>query len=179
MRWLWIFASTYLLFVLQTGFARHLEIVGYAPHLVLAGIFCLAVRMPGRGGLVVAAGWGLVSDCLTDGRLGPDLVTFVLAAHFIQQLSCRWNLETPGRAGVLSAAIIWAVLVVSTALRTLPDGHIPNLAALARSAAGTAIYTSLLVAAATLAARLVRRSTNGSDTVPVATVSNQWRMLAE
>ena len=179
MRWLWIVMWTYLVFALHTGFAREMQIAGCVPHLMLAGLVLMTIRIPGRARHFVAAGWGIISDCLTEGRMGADVVAFVLAAYCIRCMSPRWNLESPLRAGMLSGLIVWAVIAVSTVVRMLPDGHLPGLALLGRHAAGSAIYTAVLVAAASRAARLLGRSPDRSDPAAVPTVLNKWRMLAE
>jgi len=179
MRWFWILAWTYLIFVLHTGLARSLAVGWCTPHLVLAGLVLLTVRMPGREGLVVAAGWGLLSDCLADGRLGPDVVSFVLATAVIRHLSCRWNLKSSEMAGAASGTIVWAALVVSAGLRMFPGGRILDLAGPVRFAAGPGLYTGVLIATATLAARLVARTPAGIDAAAAPAMSNKWRMLTE
>ncbi|MGE5192488.1 MAG: rod shape-determining protein MreD [Deltaproteobacteria bacterium] len=179
MRWLWIFAWTYLVFVLQTAFVREMQIAGCVPHLVLTGLVLLTIRFPGRAGLFLAAGWGLLSDCVASGPLGTDIVTFILAAYAIRQFAPRSKLHSPARAGALAGLIVFAVLVVSTSLRMLADGRTPDLPALARYAAGSAIYSGAVVAAASLAARLVLRSPTGNDSAAPPAVSNKWRMLTE
>jgi len=179
MRWLWILAWTYLVFTVQTAFASSLAIGGCAPHLVLAGVVLMTRRVPERTGLVVAGVWGLLSDCLTDGRLGPDVVAFVLAAALMSRLSDRWNLKSPGISAAAGVAIVWVALVISAALRMVPDGRIHALATLAGHAARSAIWTGALVAIATLAARLVLRSPAESDPAATPPMSNKWRMLTE
>ena len=179
MRWLWIFAWTYLVFAVQTAFAGSLAIAGCAPHLVLAGVVLMTRRVPERAGLVVAAGWGLLSDCLTDGRLGPEIVAFVVAAALMSRLSGRWNLKSPGFSAAAGVAIVWVALVISAGLRMVPDGRIHALATLAGHAARSAIWTGALVAIATLAARLIISTPAESDPAATPAMSNKWRMLTE
>jgi rod shape-determining protein MreD len=182
MRWLWIISWSYLIFVLHSGFARELRIGGCVPHLLLAGLILMTVRTAGslgtgRLGICLAALWGLLSDCLTDGRLGADVITFVLVAFVIRQMHARWGLTSPARAGVVTAALVAAALVASTSLRLLPDGRIPDLAALGTYAAGSAAYTGFLAALGSLAARIVWREPMGDDAAASPAVSNKWRML--
>jgi rod shape-determining protein MreD len=179
MKWLWTIAATYLVFVLHSGFARELAIGGCAPHLILAGLVLMIVGANGSEGIALAAVWGVLSDCLVEGRLGADVVGFSLAAFAIRQLSGRWNLRAPWRAGAISVALVWGVVVASTSVWVLADGRTPELATLAVSAAGSAIYTGLLVAALSLAAQLVRRDATNDDADAVPLVSNKWKMLTE
>jgi rod shape-determining protein MreD len=179
MRWFWILAWTYLIFVLHTGLVRSLAAGGCTPHLVLAGLVLMSLRTSGREGLALAAGWGLLSDCLADGRLGPEVVAFVLATFVISHLSRRWNLKSPVMAGAAACAIVWGTPAISAGLRMFPDGRNSVLAAPVWLAAGSALYTGILVAAVTLAARLIVRSPAGVDPATVPKMSNKWRMLTE
>jgi len=177
-RWLWIVLWTYLVFVLHAGFARELQIGKCTPHLALAGLIPLAVRASGRRGIVVAAVWGLLSDCLSDGRLGTDVIVFVLAACCTRRAGARWNLIAPWRTGVFSAVTAWGALVACASLRLLSAGGSPPFTALGLQAAGSAVYTGLLAALVALTARIVWRSTDGDESAPAPQVSNKWRMLS-
>jgi rod shape-determining protein MreD len=188
MKWLWIIAATYLVFVLHAGFACEMAIGGCAPHLVLAGLVLMVLRLNGRDGIALAAAWGFLSDCLVEGRLGADVVAFVLAACAVRQLSVRWNLRVAWRAGAISIGLVWGAIVAGTAIRVLADGMLADgmladgrtldLGTLAMSAAGSAIYTGVLVAVISLAASLVGRDRTENATALPA-VSNRWRMLTE
>src|ERR1700730_5369420 len=127
MKCLYIISWTYLVFVLQSGFARELAICGCAPHLVLAGLVLMTVRTRGRQGLLLAAGWGLLLDCLGTGRLGVNLVALTLAALTVQEIHARWPLESPWRLGALAAVVIGIEHVATSGLRMLADGQSPNL----------------------------------------------------
>jgi cell shape-determining protein MreD len=183
MKWLSITGWTYLVFALHAGFAREMAIGACAPHLILAGLVLMVLRLNGRDGIALAAGWGFLSDCLVEGRLGADVVVFVLAAGVVRQLSVRWSLRVPWRAGAFSIGLVWGAVVASTAVRMLADGILADgrtldLATLAIPAAGSAIYTGVLVAVLSLAASLVGRDRT-DDATAVPAVSNRWRMLTE
>src|SRR5690349_14458499 len=122
MKWLSITGWTYLVFALHAGFAREMAIGACAPHLILAGLVLMVLRLNGRDGIALAAGWGFLSDCLVEGRLGADVVVFVLAAGVVRQLSVRWSLRVPWRAGAFSIGLVWGAVVASTAVRMLADG---------------------------------------------------------
>jgi hypothetical protein len=59
------------------------------------------------------------------------------------------------------------------------DGRILDLVTLAIPAAGSAIYTGVLVAVISLATSLVGRDLADDATAAVPAVSNRWRMLTE
>ncbi len=177
MKYIGITTWTYLIFVLHTGIARDLTVAGCVPNLLLAGLVLLLVRVRGRSGIAMAAAWGLLSDALTDGRLGPDVICFSLTAYAVRQFHARWNLNSPWKSGVLSSVVVAGEMVAATSLRLLADGRSPELSTLGAHAVGSALYTGILVAGMSLAARLVLRQTAESTTPDAPTVSNQWRML--
>jgi rod shape-determining protein MreD len=178
MQWFWIVAWTYLVFVLQSSVAQGLSIGGFAPHLVLAGLILMAVRVSGRNGLLLAALWGLLSDCLSDSRLGADVIGFVVAVLIVQWGGIRLGLNSPWRLSGLSAVLIWCASVLSAGLRIHADGRAANLWACCVTALGSAFYTGALVGITSLAARFIGRSTTRESAAAPA-VSNKWRMLTE
>jgi rod shape-determining protein MreD len=179
MKWLRFIGWTYLVFVLHSGFAREMAIGGCAPHLILAGLVLMILRTTGREAVALAAVWGLLSDCLVDGRLGADVLSFVLAAFALRQSSMRWNLRSPWRSGAISVVIVWGEFVASGSFRMLAEGQSPDFAALALSGPGPAVYTGLLVAGISLSARYVWGNPIDDDAAAVPAVSNKWRMLTE
>jgi rod shape-determining protein MreD len=178
MQWLWIVAWTYLIFVVQSSVAHELAIGGCAPHLALAGLILLAVRVSGRRGLLLAALWGLLSDCLSDARLGADVIGFVVAALLVQWGGIRLGLKSPLRLGGLSAALVWCSSMLSVSLRTYADGHFAGFWAYGQTALGPALYTGAVVGLVSLAARFIGRQ-KIRDSAAAPAVSNQWRMLTE
>jgi rod shape-determining protein MreD len=179
MKWLWTIAWTYLVFVLHSGLAREAAVGGCAPHLVLAGLVLMVLRITGREAIALAAVWGFLSDCLVEGRLGVDVMFFVLTTMALRQLNARWNLRSPWRAAVVSMTFVWGELVASGSFRILAEGQTPDLPPLAHSAAGSAVYSGLLVAMLALAARLVARDAIDDDASAAPAVSNKWRMLTD
>jgi hypothetical protein len=177
MKWLCISGWTYLVFVLHSGIAREMAVGGCAPHLILAGFILMILWTTGREAAALAAAWGFLSDCLVEGRLGADVVAFVLVAFAVRQLSVRWNPRAPWRAGAIAVAVVWGEFVAIGSFRMLADGRTPHLAALVLPATGSAIYTGLLVAMLALATRLVSRDSTDDDAAAVPAVSNKWRML--
>ena len=178
MQWIWICAWTYFIFVLQSSVARELAIGECAPHLVLAGLILMAVRVPGRNGLLLAALWGLLSDCLSDARLGADIIGFVLATLVAQWGGIRLGLSSPWRLGGLSVVLVWCASVLSAGLRMHADSRVASLAACCITALGSALYTGAVVGVASLAARFIGHGMT-SDSAAAPSVSNKWRMLTE
>jgi rod shape-determining protein MreD len=177
-RWLLIFAWTYLVFVLQSSVARELAIGGCAPHLLLAGLILMTARVSGRTGLLLAAFWGLLSDCLSDARLGADVIGFVLIAWVVQWGGIRLGLSSPWRLGALSAVLIWCAGMLSACLQMHADGRVASLWAFCVISLRTGLYTGAVVGIASLAAHFIGRRT-ARDLAAVPSVSNKWRMLTE
>jgi len=73
---------------------------------------------------------------------------------------------------------VWSAVAASASIRMLADRRTLDLATLAIPAAGSAIYTGILVAVISLAASLVARHPT-DDATAVPAVSNRWRMLTE
>jgi rod shape-determining protein MreD len=178
MQYIWICAWTYLIFVLQSSAAHGLSIGGCAPHLVLAGLILMAVRVSGRSGLLLAAVWGLLSDCLSDARLGADVISFVLATLVAQWGGVRLGLKSAWRLGGLSVVLVWCASVLSNGLRIHTDGGIASLSAICIIALGSALYTGGIVGIASLVAHFIGRTAT-SELVAAPSVSNKWRMLTE
>jgi rod shape-determining protein MreD len=179
MKSLSILLWTYVVFVLHSALAARLAIGGCSPHLALAGLVLMAVRMGGRQGLLVAAGWGFLSDLLTGDRLGADVACFVAACFIVQCVGARWDLRSPWKVGALSIAVVWCVIAVTLSLRMLPDIHGPGAVALCAFASGSALYSGILVAAVSLLAKAVLRQPSRDAVAPSPSVSNKWRMLTE
>jgi rod shape-determining protein MreD len=148
------------------------------PHLVLAGLILMAVRVSGRQGLPLAAIWGLLSDCLSDARLGADVIGFVFAVLVVQWGGFRLGLSSPWRLGVLSVALVWCSSTLSVWLRMYAEGRADSLSAYCVTALGSALYTGAVVGIASLAARFISRQKAGV-TAAAPAVSNKWRMLTE
>lgn len=179
MKWLWTMGWTYLIYVLHSGFARELTIAGCTPHLVLAGLLLMTIRIGGRQGVLLAGGWGLLSDALSDGQLGADVACFACLVCMVQRLNARWNLSSPWRLGAISVVVVGAEVVASTSLRMSVGGQSLHLPTILAHAAGSALYTGLVVAVASFAAQIVLRQPAGTAGAAAPTVSNRWRMLTE
>jgi rod shape-determining protein MreD len=155
-----------------------MAIGGCAPHLALAGLVLMAMRIPGRRALLLAAVWGLLSDCLSDSRLGADVIGFVLAVLFLKWGSIRLGLYSPWRLAGFSTPIAWCCTTFSLWLRMHADGRVAGLWDCCITALGSALYAGAAVGLASLAARIISRQ-EARDTAAAPAVSNKWRMLTE
>ena len=126
MHWLEFTLWTYLIFVLHSALRTMFSRRGYAPHLVLAGLILMCARNAGRAGICLAALWGLLADCLSEGRLGPGLMIFVLSAFVIGHCNAAMEIDIAlanrrdERASRVRAARL------ATLLGWLLDGHLPD-----------------------------------------------------
>ena len=179
MNWLKFTLWTYFVFALHSSVATRLTIAGYTPHLVLAGWMLMAQRMTPRHGLLAAVLWGLLTDCLTNGRLGAGIVCFTLSTWVLQRCLGRRDNSFLLRLTVLSAPLIWADIVGMAVLRGLSDGHSIDLRAQCVQAAGSAIYTGIIVSAAEFVIRYLRGNGTRDARLAVPTVSNRWKMLTD
>ncbi len=179
MYWLGITIWTYLVFVLQSAFASHLAIAGYAPQLVIAGLVLIVAHIAGRQGIFLAAIWGLISDCQTDGRIGLHLCCFVSLMFVTQQMHAWWKSSSPVKPGALAATFVFAHGIASVCFVRLLDGQPPEVSVVCVQAAGSALFTGLFVSGAVLAARFVVPRTPADVVGAAPTVSNKWHMLTE
>ena len=179
MNWLKFTLWTYLIFALHSTVAPSLAFAGYVPNLVLAGLVIMTCRISGKAGLMAAALWGLLADCLADGPLGAGIACFSLSTWMLQRCTTRWRNNLSWRIAVVSAPLIWLDSVGMAYLRGQFGGHPADLPALCAFAAGSAIYTGLVIAVAESAKRIVRGTADEHVAVAGPTVSNKWRMLTE
>jgi rod shape-determining protein MreD len=179
MNWFKFTLWTYLVFVLHSSLAASLAIAGSAPQLVLAGWILVIRRMPPRQGLLAAALWGLLADCQTNGRLGAGIVCLSISTWILQRCLGRRNDNSLLTLVVLSSPLIWADIVGMAVLRGLSDGHSVNMRAQCIQAAGSAIYTGIIVVAAEIASRYVRGNAEGDAAIGVPAVLNRWKMLTD
>lgn len=179
MTWLKFTFSTYIIFVLHSAAAASLAVAGFAPNFVLAGLILMACRLAGRQGLLAAALWGLLADCMTSGRLGAGIICFSLSTWVLQRCTERGNSSLPWRLAVLSVPLLWADIVGMDLLRGLSDGRPVDLQGLCLPAAGSAVYTAIVVAVTEFSIRIVRGKRTEDAAIAVPIVSNKWKMLTE
>ncbi|MBI3865961.1 MAG: hypothetical protein HY290_29140 [Planctomycetia bacterium] len=179
MKYLTLCICTYTVFVLHTSLARDLAIAGFAPHLVLAGLAIVALRTSGNDTLFFAAVWGFLADCLSEGRLGPGIIFYSLAALILRQAATGWKVKMPWAYAALVAPVCWGAIVGNQILRSFADGMATDFALAALRASGSAVYTAAIVAAATAAWRRIAGHNPEAINTGTLPVSNHWRMLTE
>lgn len=177
MKWLTLILWTYLVFVVQSSFAWKLAIAGCSPHLMLAGLIVTTLHFSMRQAVLMGASWGLISDCLNDGRLGADVASFALTALAVHSVLVRKNPGSQVRLVALTGILVWSTIIGSAGLRNVHDVQGSALAALCGRAAGSAIYTAALVALVSLGGVIVRRPPLADAVPPAPSASNRWRML--
>lgn len=168
--------ATYLLFVLDSSLAPLRQIGSCKPHFALAVLVLMATRLRGARGVVLASIWGLFSDSLAEGRLGPELACFAIGAYAAQQCAARWGLRSPPGLAAATFVTAWVTLALSEGLRILDAGRTPESVSIAAWAAGSACYTALLAGAVGLALSLVTGRPDRIEGV-APSISNRWRML--
>jgi rod shape-determining protein MreD len=139
----------------------------------------MTVRTGGRQHVFFAAGWGLLLDCLGEGRMGVNLVALTLAALAVQSFQAQWPLNSLWRAGVVAAIVVGIEFGVSTVLLILAAGLGPDLRMIVTHAAGSALYSGIVIAVLLRASQMVLRQPSLTAGGIVPTVSNNWRMLTE
>jgi len=179
MMWLWVIAWTYLIFVLHTGIAQTLAIGGCAPHLVLAGLVVMTVRLSARRGVLLAAGWGLLLDCLGEGRPGVHLVALTLATLTVQEVHSRWALYSPWRLGLVASVVAGALVAATASLPVFAGVPSADLRVILVHAAGSALTTGVAAAIIAYADQMVLRPPATAAGAKGPTVLNQWRMLTD
>lgn len=177
MKWLILVLWTYVAFVVQSSFASKLAIAGCAPHFVLAGLILAILHFSASQAVLLAACWGLISDCLSNGRLGVDVACFAVSALAIQSLLARKHLGSQARLAALTGFLVLANVIGSAGLRSVSDVDGPAFAALCGRAAGSAAYTAALIALVSFSGMVFRRPSLADTAAGGPSVSNRWRML--
>jgi rod shape-determining protein MreD len=134
----------------------------------------LAVRSSGRTGLLIAAAWGALSDGLSRGPLGIDVLLFVLAAWCCQVVYARRPADFVLSPAAITGFVVFAVQTASAGARAVCDGAAVDLQRLTYHAAGPAFSTAILVLALASAWRLGGQSLATGKFAPFA-ASNHWR----
>lgn len=170
--------ATYAAFVVETSVVPLLGLASFAPRVVLATLVCLVWRAGGRSGLWMAAAWGLISDGLSTGPLGIDVVVYVLAAAGIQTIRDR-ILDSSPAMGLTAGLVAFVVPIVGTGIRMAAERHAIEWDNLVVAAAPAACSTGLLTIGFVLAFRSLFSQRSSEDAASTASVSNRWSMLTE
>jgi rod shape-determining protein MreD len=171
--------ATYLVFVLQTSLADVWSIAGCVPNLPLAGVIVMAGLGSGRRRIVTAAAWGLIADCLADGRLGPALIGFSLCFLVIERCHLRWGLGSPVRLIAISVPLVLLESTVTSALRVTLERRPLDLGRLGFLALGSTAWTVAVIAGLTIIVTIASNRSRDRSVPGAPALSNKWRMLTE
>lgn len=177
MKWPIVIIATYAAFVLQTAVARDLAVCGFAPRLDLAALIVVTAQVGGVPALLLAAAWGFLADCFTAGPLGTNVACFAVLACALQRAVARWRIASARRLAAATVPLVWCCVVAGELPRAATGAGPVDLGALALAAAGTALYTAVVVAAAAFALRVASPGEN--EPRRATRVLNNWRMLTE
>lgn len=169
---------TYAVFVLQVTLAPALQVQSVTPHLVLLALVSVVLQVGGRQGLLCAATWGLLGDCLSATCVGPGVIAFPCLALVLQIVRRRSTLKSPVSVALLATLLICGCLAAMTALNCWHTGL-----TLARSLfiqdAMVSAYTGVVLFGLLLAHQSLNSMLPAARNRPSATVANRWRMLTE
>lgn len=170
---------TYATFVLQSTLAPDLAVSGIVPQFVPLVLLLTALQLRGRAGLLLAAGWGLLSDCLGPDTFGPDVVCFSLAVYLLQQIRRHALLHSPVGKGCMLALLISFTSSGSAMLHDWRAHQAIDYVATFRQSAYTAGYSGTIGLALLLVSQALSSLIPQLRQAPAADVANRWNMLTE
>jgi rod shape-determining protein MreD len=172
---LWTYAS----FSLHAGLGGDLTYGPFRIHVLWLLLIPTLIRLGERDGLLLAAVWGLLADCLTSSPLGIDCVGFTLAATAIQRLRRLNEIRSLFATALLAAGVVSAEAAAAAAMRFALAGVSIDAADLATRALATGAATALAGFVIGCLTRLIwRQRPSVNDTRSDANVvTNRWRML--
>jgi rod shape-determining protein MreD len=178
MRALVICFLTYVAFVLRTVLPLAGEWGPFLPRVDLALLLVIVCRTGGMTGLLTAAAWGLISDALSRGALGIDVLTFVLVAYGTQLLAARGWMQSPLAGSVVTGTAVFVTAVASSLLRFGADQPL-DPSELVTTAGGPALTTAIFVFVLCEIWRWIVGRPASGPSASSAQVANRWHMLTE
>ena len=170
---------TYVLFALQSTAAAELAIGGFTPQFVWGALFVWGSRFPRAKGVILAALWGLLSDALAGGRLGPNLIGFVAAVLVLQHLRSMRFLLTPVAIALISLPSVFLTQMIAGCFQYWIEGVKFAPVALTVHSAGEALYTACIIGIAASLRDLFSGNQNISLTPAAPQITQSWRMLTD
>lgn len=170
---------TYAAFALHAGLGSD---VAYGPlrvHVLWLLLIPTVKRLTERDGLLAAATWGLLADCLTSSPLGIDLVGFTVAASLIQRLRRLNEMRSLFATTLLAVGVVSAEVATADAMRLVLAGVSIDVADLAVRSLATGAATAGSGFVIGCVTRLVwwRRPDANDARSATNIVTNRWRML--
>lgn len=109
----------YLLLLAETAFGQFVPTHGLAAAFVWLLIPWLAVTLPGSPGVIAAAIYGLLADCLASGTPGVFAGVCVAGTYALQRILNEKSLRTSWRVVAISFACSLMLSMVLTTVRLL------------------------------------------------------------
>jgi rod shape-determining protein MreD len=179
MKFALLIAITYAVFVLHVAFARELAVGGAMPHIIAAGLAVFATRLPRWHALGLAVLWGLLADGLSGDRFGPHLAVFVVLVQALRVSARRPTGVRPWVAAVLTAPGAGCALAASHLANRMGDLNGAALATIVTHAAGSGVYTAIMVAAFGAIGRWFFHVSRDAVSPEVPTLAHPWWLLTE
>lgn len=179
MRVLVIGVLTYIAFVLRTVLPLAGTWGGYAPRVDLALLLLIICRTTGTTSLLTAAVWGLISDGLSRGALGIDVLSFVLVAYGTKLIATRGWMHAPLAGGAVAGAAVLVTSLASTLLRFPVEQQAPHSVELVMTAGGPALTTAVFVSVLYEGWFWIVGRPSGEPRSSSPQVANRWHMLTE
>ncbi|MBI5759096.1 MAG: rod shape-determining protein MreD [Planctomycetales bacterium] len=170
---------TYAAFSLHAGLGDSVGYGSFHVHLLWLALVPTVLRLDEREGLLLAATWGLLADCLTSSPLGIDLVGLAVAATVIQRLRRLNEFRSLFTTALLTATIVSAEIALADGLRLALAGVTSDVTNLAIHSLTTGATTAVVGFVIGCAVRLIWRPqiTTSDERSRSHVVTNRWRML--
>lgn len=139
--------GVFLLLVSQATWGRELELLGLTPDLLLGLVFFVTLKRGVHWGVWTGFAVGLLVDLEQPERLGLHALAYVLTAYVVQRSSRSFDRTSPIVVGVL----LFLVALLTETVRVFAlssGGWLGHLAWFFRFGLPTAIYTTIVLAAA-------------------------------
>ena len=179
MKVVWLTSWTYAVFALHAGLGDSVGCGSFHVHGLWLALVPTVMRLGEREGLLLAATWGLLADCLTSSPLGIDLVGFTVATTAIQRLRRLNEFRSLFARALLTATVVFAEVAVADGLRLMLAGVTSDVTNLAVHSLSTGATTAAVGFVIGCAIRLMWRpqTTMSDERSRSRVVTNRWRML--
>lgn len=179
MRVLVIAILTYIAFVLRAVLPLAGTWGGFAPRVDMALLLLIVGRTSGATGVLTAAVWGLISDALSRGAVGIDVLSFVLVVYGAQVIAARGWLQNPLAKSAVAGTAVFVTSLASTLLRFPVEQQAAHPVDLMLAAGGPALTTAILVFVLCEGWCWVVGRPSGGPHSSSPQVANRWHMLTE
>jgi rod shape-determining protein MreD len=170
---------TYAVFSLHAGLGDSVGYGSFHVHVLWLALVPMVMRLGEREGLLLAAAWGLLADCLNSSPLGIDLAGFTVAATLIQRLRRLNEFRSLFATALLTATAVSVEVALADGLRLALAGVTSDLTNVAIYSLSTGATTATVGFVIGSAIRLIWRPqiTTSDERSRSHIVTNRWRML--